>query len=176
MTPVENNSHSPEQRARALGLAIPDGVAPAANYELFTSHGGLLYLSGQLPRVGDGVALTGRVGSDITLAQAREAARLCTLRALAVLRLALGSLDRVERVLKLQVFVHCAPDFAQHSEVADAASDLLVELFGPGGRAARTAVGVAQLPKRASVELDLVVAAPAAALFSKEVLHHATPP
>lgn len=162
---------SPERRAHELGLVIPANVAPAAHYELLTAHGGLLYLSGQLPRVGDKVAVTGCVGTDVSLEQAREGARLCLLRALAVLRQALGSLDRVERVLKLQVFVHCDANFGRHSDVADAASDLLVELFGPIGRAARTAVGVRQLPQRASVELDLIVVAPAAAMSSQESLH-----
>jgi enamine deaminase RidA (YjgF/YER057c/UK114 family) len=121
--------------------------------------------------VGDTVAVTGCVGTEVSLEQAREGARLCTLRALAVLRQALGTLDRVERILKLQVFVHSDADFAQHSNVADAASDLLVELFGPHGRAARTAVGVRQLPQRASVEIDLIVAAPAAVTSSQESLH-----
>jgi enamine deaminase RidA (YjgF/YER057c/UK114 family) len=92
---------------------------------------------------------------------------------MAVLRQALGSLDRVERVLKLQVFVHSDPAFTRHSDVADAASDLLVELFGSAGRAARTAIGAAQLPQGASVELDLIVASTAAVPSSKEPSHHA---
>lgn len=154
---------TPEQRVRELGLDIPTDIAPAANYALLTAHGGLLYLSGQLPRLGGRVAVTGRVGDDTTLEQAREGARLATLRALAVLRQALGSLDGVERVLKLQVFVQCAPDFEQHSAVADAATDLLAAVFGPHGCPARTAVGAHQLPMNASVELDLIVAARAAA-------------
>lgn len=166
-------TRSPEQRVRVLGLAIPEDVAPAAHYELVTVHGGLLYLSGQLPRVDGRVAVTGCVGGGVSLEQAREGARLCTLRAMAVLRQALGSLDRVERVLKLQVFVHSDPAFTRHSDVADAASDLLVELFGSAGRAARTAIGAAQLPQGASVELDLIVASTAAVPSSKEPSHHA---
>ena len=161
---------TPENRARALGLDIADDVTPAAHYALATFHGGLLYLSGQLPRVGDEVAVTGRVGEDVRLGEAQRAARLCTLRALGALRRVLGSLDRVERVLKLQVFVQCAPDFQRHSEVADASSELLVQVFGAVGLAARTAVGVYQLPKGASVELDLVVACAAPAANLKE--HH----
>ena len=149
---------TPEQRVRALGLAIPTDITPAANYDLLTRQGELLYLSGQLPRIGNQVAVSGRVGSDISLEQARHAAGLCTLRALGVLRLALGSLDLVGRVLKLQAFVQCAPDFSRHSDVADAASDLLVQVFGDRGRPARTVLGVYQLPRHASVELDLIVA------------------
>ncbi|AZG10746.1 RidA family protein [Pigmentiphaga sp. H8] len=160
-----------ESRARQLGLDIPETLAPAANYDLLTSHGGLLYVSGQLPRVGDQVAVTGRVGSDIPLAQARHAAQLCALRALGVLRQALGSLDLVERILKLQVFVQCTPEFDQHSEVADAATDLLIQVFGALGKPARTAVGVYQLPKGASVELDLIAVGPAGLRFRE--FHHA---
>ncbi|RCW65137.1 RidA family protein [Pseudorhodoferax soli] len=149
---------TPERQVRLLGLDIPEDVAPAAHYGLVTAHGGLLYLSGQLPRVGGRVAVTGRVGEDVRMEQARHAARLCTLRALGALRQTLGSLDHVERVLKLQVFVQCTQDFTRHSEVADAASELLAQVFGSVGLAARTAVGVYQLPQDASVELDLVVA------------------
>jgi enamine deaminase RidA (YjgF/YER057c/UK114 family) len=164
---------TPENRARAFGLDIPDDVRPAANYGLATLHGGLLYLSGQLPRVDGAVAVTGRVGEDVRLGEAQQAARLCTLRALGALRQVLGSLDRVERVLKLQVFVQCSPEFKRHSEVADAASELLVQVFGAVGLAARTAVGVYQLPKGASVELDLVVACAAPATNLKEQQHAA---
>lgn len=162
--PVDHLEHrivehqSPELRAKMLRLDIPEAVSAAANYDLLTLHGGLLYLSGQLPRVGDHVAVTGRVGEQVTLKQGRHAARLCTLRALGALRQTLGSLNQIDRVIKLQVFVQSAPDFVQHSEVADAASDLLVQLFAERGRGARTAVGVYQLPKNASVELDMVVA------------------
>jgi len=164
---------TPENRARALGLDIPDDVAPAAHYALASAHGGLLYLSGQLPRVRGQVAVTGRVGEDVRLEEGQRAARLCTLRALAAMRQVLGSLDRVERVLKLQVFVQCTPNFRRHSEVADAASELLVQVFGAVGLAARTAVGVYQLPQGASVELDLVVAAAAPAASLKEQQHAA---
>lgn len=168
MEDLARQAPTPEKRARALGLDIPAEVAPAAHYALGTAHAGLLYLSGQLPRVGGQVAVAGRVGEDVSLTQARRAAQLCTLRALGALRQILGSLDHVERVLKLQVFVQCAPDFIRHSEVADAASELLVQVFGSVGLAARTAVGVYQLPQRASVELDLVVAASASTATSKE--------
>jgi enamine deaminase RidA (YjgF/YER057c/UK114 family) len=150
---------TPETRARDLGLEIPKGIVPAANYDLAAAHGGLLYLSGQLPRVGSEVVVTGAVGGGVSLEQGRHAATLCLLRVLSVLRQTLGTLDRVERVVKLQVFVQCAPDFTQHSEVADAASDLMVKVFDERGRPARTAVGVYQLPKNAAVELDVVVAA-----------------
>jgi enamine deaminase RidA (YjgF/YER057c/UK114 family) len=164
---------TPENRARALGLDIPEGVTPAAHYALASLHGGLLYLSGQLPRVGGKVAVTGRVGEDVPLGEAQRAARLCTLRALGAMRQVLGSLDRVERVLKLQVFVRCSEEFQRHSEVADAASELLVQVFGAVGLAARTAVGVYQLPQGASVELDLVVACAAPAANLKEQQHAA---
>jgi len=117
-----------------------------------------VYISGQVPRVGTTVQVTGRVGAGTSLEQARTGARISVLRALALLQQQLGSLDRIQQVLRVTVYVQCADDFTQHSEVADAASDLLVEVLGPAGRHTRTSVGVLQLPKNASVEIDLVAA------------------
>ena len=109
-----------------------------------------------MPRVGDAVLVTGRVGADVTLARAQLATQICAMRALALLQRQLGSLDRVARVLRLTVYVQCSDDFTQHSEVADGASDLLFEVLGEAGRHTRTSVGVYQLPKNASAELDLI--------------------
>lgn len=147
-----------EERVQALGLELPAALAPGANYELAVLHAGVVHLSGQLPRVGDAIAVTGAVGAQTTLEEAQRAARICALRALAALRHTLGSLDRVERMLRLGVFVHSSPDFTRQSEVADGASNLLYEIFGSFGGHARTSVGVAQLPKNAAVEIELSVA------------------
>jgi enamine deaminase RidA (YjgF/YER057c/UK114 family) len=109
--------------------------------------------------VGDRVVITGRAGTEVPLEQAQLAAKVCTLRALALLQRSLGSLDKVRAVLKLNVYTQSAEHFTQQSEVADAASELLHAVLGPGaGAHARTSVGVYQLPKNATVELDLVAA------------------
>jgi len=144
-------------RLRDLGLTLPEVARPQFNYLPVVAWGDIAYVSGQLPRVDAQLLVTGRVGETVTLEQAREAARVCVLHALAVLRHALGSLDRIERVLKVTGFVSSAPDFVDQPKVLDAASDLLVEVFGEAGRHARSAVGVASLPRNSPVEIELVV-------------------
>lgn len=153
-------------RDRELALAAAehgfDLAAPiliGGRYTSVVRDGSTLYLSGQIPRIGDRIAFTGVVGADVSLAQARDAAAVCVLRALVLLREALGSLAALRAVLRLTVYVHCAADFTQHSEVADGASDLLWRVLGPAGAHTRTSVGVLQLPKNAAVELDLIAAA-----------------
>jgi enamine deaminase RidA (YjgF/YER057c/UK114 family) len=106
--------------------------------------------------VGDSVVVTGRVGVAVTLDQAQSAARICTLRALALLRAQLGSLNRVTRIPRITVFVQAGEQFTLLSEVADAASGVLFDVLGQAGLHSRTSVGVFQLPKSASVELDLI--------------------
>ena len=112
--------------------------------------------AGQLPKVGDDVKVTGKVGAEVSLEVARGEARICTLQGLACLRQALGSLDRVRGIAKVDVFVASAPGFTDQSKVANGASDLLVEVFGDDGRHARAAVGVPELPLGAAVEVALV--------------------
>ena len=141
-----------------LGHSFDGDIRIGGNYVSVVHEGGTAWVSGQVPRVGDRVVVTGRVGSDVTLDQARHAAEVCTVRALLLLRQSLGSLDAVSRVLRVGVFTQCDAGFTQLSEVADAASDLLHAVFGDAGRHARTSVGVYQLPKNASVELEMVVA------------------
>jgi len=143
-----------EKLAR-LGLSLPESAPAMAAYEPAVIDRGILYLSGQLPREGDRVAVVGAVGSDVTLDEARYGARLALLRGLSVLQAKLGSLERVVQILKMNVYVQSASDFTEQSAVADAASNLLYELFGSRGAHARTAVGVFMLPKNAAVELDL---------------------
>jgi enamine deaminase RidA (YjgF/YER057c/UK114 family) len=145
-----------EQKLAALGIVLPTAATPAFQYVPVTVHETLAFVSGQLPRDGDRL-VTGKVGLDVSVDQARVAARLCVLQALACLRQALGSLDRVERILKVTGFVASAPLFDQQPKVIDAASELLVQVFGENGRHARSAVGVAELPRNASVEIELIV-------------------
>jgi len=140
------------------GISFETDIRPGANYEVAVEHAGLMYISGLIPRVQGVIAPLGKLGAPLSLDEGRQGARISTLRALAILQQRLGSLERVERVLKLNVFVHSAPDFTQQSEVADAASEIIYALFAPLGGHTRTSVGVVQLPKNAAVELDMVVA------------------
>jgi enamine deaminase RidA (YjgF/YER057c/UK114 family) len=121
-------------------------------------HGRTAYLSGQLPRVDGGLSSLGKVGAEVSVEQAQEAARICILQGLACLKQALDSLNAVERVLKLTGFVASAPGFNQQPVVIDAASKLLTDLFGENGRHARSAVGVAELPRNAPVEIEMILA------------------
>ena len=147
------------KRLADLGLVLPETAAPGASYAAVVVHAGLAWVSGQLPREGDRVVAKGKLGRDIDIAAARSGARIALLRAFAALRDELGGLDRVSRILKLTVYVNSTEDFLDHSAVADGASTLIYELFGPElGHHARTSVGVAQLPRDGCVEIDLVAA------------------
>ena len=148
-----------EQRLSELGLVLPETAAPGARYAAVVVHGGVAHISGQLPREGDRVVVAGKLGRDVDIAAAQGGARIALLRGLAALRDELGDLARVRQILKLTVYVNSTEDFLDHSAVADGASTLIYDLFGPElGRHARTSVGVAQLPRNGCVELDLVVA------------------
>ncbi len=147
-----------EARLAELGITLPEAATPSFSYVPVTLHNGVAYVSGQMPKVDGEVRVFGKVGREVDLETAREQARICILQGLACLRTALGSLDRVERVLKVNGFVASAPGFNAQPKVIDAASDLLVEIFGDPGRHARVAVGVAELPRNAAVEIELTVA------------------
>ena len=146
-----------EHKLAALGIVLPVAATPAFQYVPVTIHERLAFVSGQLPRRGD-TLIAGKVGAEISLELAREAARLCILQGLACLAQALGTLDRVERILKLTGFVASAPGFNQQPGVIDAASELLVQVFGEAGKHARSAIGVAELPRNAAVEIELIAA------------------
>jgi enamine deaminase RidA (YjgF/YER057c/UK114 family) len=150
---------SHEARLAELGIALPPVAAPAFDYVPAVVHGGLVWISGQLPRAADGsLPHLGRLGEDVDLETARKAAELCALQALAALRAAAGSLDRVERAIKVTGFVASAPGFVEQPRVIDAASNLLGKVFGEAGRHARSAVGVAMLPRGVPVEIEFVFA------------------
>ncbi|MCJ0765265.1 RidA family protein [Variovorax terrae] len=149
--------------AAELGYSFEGEIRIGGRYVSVVAHERTVYVSGQLPRVGDTVIATGRVGAETTLEQAQRGAQVSVLRALALLRQSLGSLDRIERILRVGVYVQSAPDFVAQSEVADAASDVLYAVLGPAGSHTRTSVGVYQLPKNAAVEIDLVASATAGA-------------
>jgi enamine deaminase RidA (YjgF/YER057c/UK114 family) len=147
-----------ERKLAELGLHLPEAAKPSFLYVSVVVHGNVAYVSGQLPKVGGDVWTTGKVGAEVSTDDAKEAARICVLQALAVLREALGSLDRVERVLKVNGYVASAPGFDQQPTVIDAASELLVQVFGEAGRHARAAIGVAELPRNSPVEIEFTVA------------------
>jgi enamine deaminase RidA (YjgF/YER057c/UK114 family) len=146
-----------EARLSELGIELPQPAAPVASYVPVVIVGGLAHVSGQLPFI-DGALVTGRLGEDVDLDLGARAARACGLMLLAQLNSALGSLDRVERVVKLGAFVNSAADFTDQPKVANGASDLMVEVFGDKGKHARSAVGVPVLPLGAAVEVDCIVA------------------
>lgn len=144
--------------AAELGAPMEGEIRIGGNYRPVVRDGALAFVAGQVPRVGERVVVTGRAGAGTTLAQARFGAQVGALRCLALLQRELGSLERVRRMLRVGVFVQCAPDFTQHSEVGDGASEVFVRVLGPAGTHARTSVGVYQLPKDATVEVEAVAA------------------
>ncbi|QDX27730.1 RidA family protein [Sphingomonas suaedae] len=146
-----------QARLADLGFTLPEAAAPVAAYVPTVTVGGLMHISGQLP-FKDGVVMTGRLGEDRDLAYGQEAAERCGLMIAAQIEKALGGFDRLERIVKLGVFVNSDPGFTQQPQVANGASELMEKLFGEAGRHARAAVGVAVLPRGAAVEVDAVVA------------------
>jgi len=149
---------SAEAALRALGITLPEPAAPVASYVPYTRDGSLVFVSGQLPIRDGALPRTGLVGANVSQEEAIEEARACAVNVLAQLRAAAGSLDDVARILKLTVFVASAPGFRAQPVVANGASELMVEVFGEAGKHARAAVGVAELPLGAPVEVDAVAA------------------
>lgn len=148
---------SVESRLQALGVVLPEPVAPIANYVPFVRSGSLVHISGQVSIDASG-GLTGTVGVDVDMETAVRAARLCGINLIAQMRAACeGDLSRVTRIVKLGGFVQAGPDFFDIPEVVNGCSDLMVEAFGPAGRHARSAVGVYRLPRNFAVEVDAVV-------------------
>ena len=147
-----------EEKLQALGLSLPAAATPQFEYVPVVLHGGLAWVSGQLPKVGEDIQVRGKVGAEVDLAVAQDCARICTLQALACLKQALTDLARIERALKVTGFVASAPGFNEQPKVIDAASKLLGSVLGEAGRHARSAVGVAELPRNAPVEIEFVFA------------------
>jgi enamine deaminase RidA (YjgF/YER057c/UK114 family) len=146
-----------EQRLVELGINLPEGVPPAANYVPAKRMGNQIYISGQVPAEGGKDKYTGKLGSDFSVEQGQAAARLCAVNILAQLKQALGGdLDRVVGVIRLGGFVNAEPDFKDHPKVINGASDLMVEVFGEAGRHARAAVGCYSLPRNVPVEVDAI--------------------
>jgi len=148
---------SPEERLAELGLSIPEMVRPMAAYVPTVRSGSFVYTAGQLPIVNGQLPRTGKVGAEVSTEDARELAQQCALNALAAIKAEIGDLAAVTRVVKVVGFVASAPDFYDQPEVINGASELLGAVFGSAGQHARSAVGVAVLPRNAPVEVEVIV-------------------
>ena len=146
-----------EERLKQLGLTLPQSAAPVANYVPFVRSGSLLFIAGQICQWNGELRFVGKLGREVSLGQGQEAAKLCALNILAHAKSALeGDLDRVLRCVRLGAFVNGTDDFTQQPQVANGASNVMVEVFGDAGRHARAAVGVNALPGGVAVEVDAV--------------------
>ena len=146
-----------EDKLASLGITLPSPPAPAGSYVPVVVSHNLAFVAGQIPTEAGQVKFRGKVGTDLSIEAGQQAARLCTINALAQLKTALGSLDRVRRVVKVTGFVNCEPSFVDQPKVINGASDLLVQLFGEDGKHARAAVGVSSLPLDSAVEVEFIV-------------------
>jgi enamine deaminase RidA (YjgF/YER057c/UK114 family) len=146
-----------DAKLRELDIVIPEVAIPVASYVPARVTGNTLYTAGQLPFVDGALVATGKVGAEVSVSEAVELARICTLNALAAAQSVLGSLDRITQIVKVNGFVASSPDFIQQPTVLNGASELLGEIFGDVGKHARSTIGVAVLPLDAPVELELIV-------------------
>jgi enamine deaminase RidA (YjgF/YER057c/UK114 family) len=153
------NVATPDQKLAQLGIVLPSAASPIANYVPYVRTGNLLFISGQLPLQGGNIQPqhAGKLGREVTLEAGKEAARIAAINVLAQIHAALGSLDRVGRVVRLGGFINAAPGFTALAMCMNGASDFMVEVFGEKGRHARTTVGVAELPLDAAIEIEAVI-------------------
>jgi len=146
-----------DARLKELGIALPEPPAPVASYVPYVLSGNLVFVSGQVTLSADGLKYVGKVGADISLEDGKAAARLCAINVIAQVKAACGGdLDRVKRCVRVGVFVNATPDFTQHPEVANGASDLFQDVFGDAGKHARAAVGAGSLPRGVAAEVEAV--------------------
>ncbi|WP_417829780.1 RidA family protein [Thalassospira sp.] len=143
-----------DTRLADLGISLPTTTAPVANYVPYVIAGNLVHISGQITMENGELKFVGKLGADYDVETGQKAARLCALNLVAQLKAAIGDLDKVTRVVKLNAFVNSAPDFTDQPKVVNGASDTMVEIFGDVGKHARSAVGVAALPLGVAVEID----------------------
>jgi len=146
-----------EQALNDKGITLPTAAAPVASYVPTVEVGGLLYISGQVSMT-DGALITGRLGDNMSIEEGQEAAKACALMIAAQIKAAAGSLDRVDRIVKLGGFVNSTADFTDHPKVVNGCSDMIEAIFGEAGKHARSAVGVSALPLGVAVEVDAIVA------------------
>lgn len=142
---------------REEGVTLPDAAAPAGSYVPVVRTGNLLFVSGQLPMTAEGLQHVGRCGEDMSLDSAQDAARLCAINILAQVKATIGDLGKIERIVKLNGYVNSTPEFRDHPKVMNGASDFFVAILGDKGKHARAAVGMANIPFGASVEVEAVI-------------------
>jgi enamine deaminase RidA (YjgF/YER057c/UK114 family) len=147
----------PEVQLRELGIQLIKPVAPVANYVKAVRVGNMVYLSGHGPDKPGGGYITGKVGSDLTVEQAKEAARITGISLLSTLKAEIGDLNKVKRIVKVLGMVNAVPAFEQHPQVINGFSDLMVQVFGEHGKHARSAVGMCSLPMNIAVEIEMIV-------------------
>lgn len=160
MCDLNKNVMGPEEKLKAMGIELPTPKpvdTDAWNLVLCRQVGNLVYVSGEGPEFPDGTWISGRLGEDITIEEAQEAARVCAINLMASLKSHIGSLDRVKQIVKLLCMVNSTPDFHDQPKVANGCSDLLVEVFGEAGRHARSAVGVASFYMNIPIEVEMIV-------------------
>jgi enamine deaminase RidA (YjgF/YER057c/UK114 family) len=146
-----------EAKLKDLGIDLPAPPAPVASYVPSVKTGNLVFVSGQITMAPEGLKYVGIVGKDLTVDDGKAAARLCAINLLAQVKAACnGDLDRVTRCVKLSVFVNAVPGFTQHPEIANSASDLMVEVFGDAGKHARAAIGAGSLPRNVACEIEAI--------------------
>ena len=147
---------SPEERIVEIGLSLPAAPKPAGSYQPCVRSGTLLFISGMLPKKGDKI-VTGRVGADISMEEAQEAARLALLSALSVIKAEIGNLEKIKKIVRLTGYVSSSEGFSDQHKVIDGASGLLASIFGEIGGHSRVSVGVSGLPLNAALEIELIV-------------------
>lgn len=144
------------EKLNELGIKLPEPVKPLASYIPAIRVGNLVMTSGQVPIVDGQIKYKGRVGRDLTEAEGKEAAKLCAINCLSVIKSVVNDLDEIKKIVKLTVFIASADGFTNQPEVANGASDLIVEIFGENGKHARSAVGVSELPRGSAVEIEMI--------------------
>ena len=152
-----DNNYDPESKLKELGIKLSNPSNPVANYVNVVRSGNLLFLSGKGPLKDDGNYIKGKVGTDLTIEQGYDAARLTGINQLSVLKSTLGNLKKVKRIVKVLGMVNCSSEFTDHPKVINGYSDLMVEVFGQKGKHARAAVGMVSLPSNIAVEIEMIV-------------------
>ncbi len=146
-----------EAKIKELGITVPDAPKPVAAYVAAVKDGNYVYTSGQIPFVAGELKFKGKLGKDLTVEQGYEAAKICAINCLAAIKGQIGSLDNIEKIVKIVGFVSSAPEFYYQPKVINGASELVGSIFGKAGEHARSAVGVAELPLNAAVEVEMIV-------------------
>ncbi len=154
---MTTQAQTPEEKIKAAGYELPPVTKPIANYVKYVKTGNLIFLSGHGPSAPDGSNITGKLGKDMTIEQGYEAAKITALSLLATLKDAIGDLSKVKRIVKVNGYVNCLPDFTDHPKVINGCSDFLVLVFGDKGKHARAAMGMVALPNNIAVEIEMVV-------------------